>query len=311
MVLVMVLAGSGIGYASAMRAREVEQNNQRLILATTQYELGLVDQEQGNLGSAKNRFEYVLSIYPDFPGIEAKLVEVGFLIAQNDGELIIPTAGPEPTPTVAITIVPTKSTGSTTLLYNQAKAQLEGQDWEGLYSTLSAMREIDPAYKAMEVDGMWYITLRNRGIRLIQEGRLEPGMYSFAMAEQFAPIDADAESYRTWARMYLNAGSHWMVNWYAAVEGFAALYPLVPQLRDSSGITVTQRYSRALAGYGDFLQASYDFCGAAASYRQAASVLTEAGISEKITQADEYCANPPATPTPTVDPSMPTETPTP
>jgi len=311
MVLVMVLAGSGIGYASAMRAREVEQNNQRLILATTQYELGLVDQEHGNLGSAKNRFEYVLSIYPEFPGIEAKLVEVGFMIAQNDGELIIPTVGPEPTPTVAITVVPTKSTSSTTLLYNQARAQLEGQDWEGLYTTLSAMREIDPAYKAMEVDGMWYITLRNRGIRLIQGGQLEPGLYNFALAEQFAPIDADAESYRTWARMYINAGSHWMINWYAAVEGFASLYSLVPQLRDSSGITVTQRYTRALTGYGDFLQASYDFCNAAASYRQAASVLTEAGISEKITQADEYCANPPATPTPTEDPSTPTETPAP
>jgi tetratricopeptide (TPR) repeat protein len=217
MVLVMVLAGSGIGYASAMRARGIEENNQRLILATTQYELGLVDQEQGRLGSAKNRFEYVLSIYPAFPGIEAKLVEIGLLIAQNDGELFIPTVGPEPTPTVAITVVPTKSTNSTTLLYNQAKAQLDGQDWEGLYATLSAMREIDPAYKAMEVDGMWYITLRNRGIRLIQGGQLEPGLYNFALAEQFAPIDADAESYRTWARMYLNAGSHWMIDWYATV----------------------------------------------------------------------------------------------
>ena len=27
------------------------------------------------------------------------------------------------------------------------------------------MREIDPAYKALEVDGMWYLALRNRGIK--------------------------------------------------------------------------------------------------------------------------------------------------
>jgi hypothetical protein len=311
MVLMMVLAGSGIGYASAMRAREIEQKNQRLVLATTQYELGLVDQEQGKLGIAKKRFEYVLSIYPEFPGIEDKLVEIGLLIAQNESETIAPPPGPEPTPTVAITVVPTKSTGSTTLLYNQAKAQLEGQDWEGLYSTIAAMREIDPAYKAIEVDGMWYLALRNHGIRLIQGGQLEPGLYNFALAEHIAPIDADAESYRDWARRYLNAGSHWMVNWYAAVEGFAALYPLVPQLRDASGITVTQRYSRALIGYGDYLQSNYDFCGAAASYRQASSIYADATLPEKITQADEFCANPPATPTPTVDPNAPTVTPTP
>jgi len=152
-------------------------------------------------------------------------VEIGLLIAQDQAGTLIPTLGPEPTPTVAITIVPTKSTGSTTLLFNQAKAQMEGQDWEGLYTTLSAMREIDPAYKAVEVDGMWYLALRNRGIWQIQNGHLEPGMYSFALAKQIAPLDADAESYQEWARMYLNAGSNWMVDWYSAVQGFATLYP--------------------------------------------------------------------------------------
>ena len=310
-MLVMILAGSGVGYASAMRARAIEQDNQRLILATTQFELGLVDQAQGKLEIAQDRFEYVLSIYPEFPGINEKLIEVGLMIGQSQGGTYVPTPGPEPTPTVAITVVPTKTTGSTTLLFNQAKAQLEGQDWEGLYSTLNAMREIDPAYKAVEVDGMWYITLRYRGISLIQGGQLEPGLYSFALAEQFAPIDADAESYRSWARMYLNAGAYWGVDWYKAVEGFAYLYPLVPQLRDSSGITVTMRYSRALAGYGDYLQQNFDFCGAAASYTQAASIYQDPTLQDKITQAEEYCANPPPTPTPTVDPLAPTATPTP
>lgn len=310
-ILMMVLAGSGVGYASAMRARSVEENNQRLLIATTQFELGLVDQDQGKYEIAQERFEYVLSIYPDFPGIEEKLVEIGLLIAQNQAGNLIPTLGPEPTPTVAITIVPTKSTGSTTLLFNQAKAQMEGQDWEGLYTTLSAMREIDPAYKAIEVDGMWYLALRNRGIWQIQNGHLEPGMYSFALAKQIAPLDADAESYQEWARMYLNAGSNWMVDWYSAVQGFATLYPLVPQLRDASGITVTQRYARALIGYGDYLQANYDFCGAASTYRQASSIYAEPSLPEKITQADEYCAHPPPTPTPTLDPNAPTPTPTP
>ena len=157
---------------------------------------------------------------------------------------------------------------------------------------------------------MWYLALRNRGIKQVQNGQLEPGMYSFALAEQIAPIDADAESYRTWARLYLNAGSQWGVNWYSAVEGFAYLYPLVPQLRDSSGISVTQRYAGALSGYGDFLQQNFDYCGSVSSYAQANSIVSNTVPQEKFTQAQEFCANPPATPTPTLDPNAPTPTPT-
>lgn len=310
-MLLITLAGAGAGYATGMRARQVEQDNQRLLLATTQFELGRVDQAEGRLQTAQQRYEYVLSIYPDFPGIDEKLVEVGLAIAQAESGGAVSTPELEPTPYAVITPVPTKNTRSVTLLFNQAESQMTGQDWEGLFTTLSAIREIDPEYKAVQVDGMLYLASRNRGIKLIQGGQLEPGMYSFAVAEQIAPIDADAESYRSWARLYLNAGSHWGINWYAAMEGFAYLYPLVPQLRDSSGITVTMRYSRALVGYGDSLQQAYDFCGAVPIYSQANSIYADETLPGKIAQAEEYCANPPELPTPTVDPSAPTPTETP
>lgn len=310
-MLIITLAGAGVGYASGMRARQIEQENQVLIRATTQFELGQVDQREGRLSTAQQRYEYVLSIYPDFPGIDEKLVEVGLAIAQSENAGTVSTPELEPTPYAAITPVPTKNTRSVTLLFNQASEQMLGQDWDGLFSTLTAMREIDPAYKAVQVDGMLYLALRNRGIRQVQAGQLEPGMYSFAVAEQIAPIDADAESYRSWARLYLNAGSHWQINWYAAMEGFSYLYPLVPQLRDASGITVTQRYSRALIGYGDTLQQGYDFCGAVPIYSQASSIYADETLAGKIAQAEEYCANPPELPTPTLDPSAPTPTETP
>ncbi len=312
-MLLITLAGAGVGYATGMRSRQIEQENQVLLRATTQFELGQVDLREGRLETAQDRFEYVLSIYPDFPGIDEKLVEVGLAIAQAENAVTVSTPELEPTPYAAITPVPTKNTRSVTLLFNQANEQMLGQDWDGLFSTLSAMREIDPEYKAVKVDGMLYLALRNRGIRQIQAGQLEPGMYSFAVAEQIAPIDADAESYRTWARFYLNAGSHWGIDWYRAMEGFAYLYPLVPQLRDSSGITVTQRYSRALIGYGDTLQLSSDYCGAVPIYSQAAGIYADPTLSGKIAQAEEYCANPPEVPTPTLDPlaPAPTETPEP
>ena len=310
-MLLITMAGAGAGYVMGMRTRQIEQENKVLIQATTQFELGQVDLREGRLDTAQDRFEYVLSIYPDFPGIDEKLVEVGLAIAQAENAVIVSTPELEPTPYAAITPIPTKNTRSVTLLFNQASEQMLGQDWDGLFGTLSAMREIDPEYKAVKVDGMLYMALRNRGIRQIQAGQLEPGMYSFAVASQIAPIDADAESYRSWARLYLNAGSHWGIDWYKAVEGFAYLYPLVPQLRDSSGITVTQRYSRALIGYGDTLQLNSDYCGAVPIYSQAAGIYADPTLSGKIAQAEEFCANPPVVPTPTLDPLAPTPTETP
>jgi len=302
-VVVLVLIGSALGYGSAMRTRKIEAENQRLLLATTQFELGKADQQAGRYEIARKRFEYVLSIYPEFPGIDEKLVEIGLVLAQNQGGSVVTTPQAEGTPSNAVTPIPTKDTRSVSILVNQAEAQLKAKDWDGLYTTLSTIREIDPEYNAMNVDGMLYLALRNRGIRQVQAGNLEPGMFSFALAKQLAPIDTDAESYRIWAKLYLNAGSNWVANWQKAVEGFAYLYPLVPQLRDSSGITVTQRYARALIGYGDTLQISYDYCGAATSYSQALSIYAETGLPEKLAQAKEYCANPPVIPTPTVDPS--------
>ena len=310
-MIIIILIGGGIGYASAIRARIIEQNNQRLITATTQFELGLVDQREDRLEAAQTRFEYVLSIYPEFPGITDKLVEVGLAIAQAQGDVVVVSPGTDPEPDTVITPVATKDTTSVSILFNQAQNQLAASDWEGLYTTLDKMRYIDPEYESVKADGMLYLTLRNRGIAQIQAGHLEPGLYSFALASQIAPLDADAESYRTWAGMYLKASSYGLVDEFLgeAVQQFSVLHSLVPNLRDASGFTVSQRYAQALVNMGDFYQRNLDFCGAVPFYQQAASIYAIPSLAEKIPQAEEYCKNPPEVPTPTPDPSAPTATP--
>jgi hypothetical protein len=201
-------------------------------------------------------------------------------------------------------------TKSLSALLSQAQAQYNASDWGGLYTSVTSLRDVDPTYEAIKVDGLYYSALRNRGVSEIQAGNLEIGLYDFALAEDMAPIDKDADSYRQWAIMYLNAGSWWNVNWQNAVDQFASLYGMVPQLMDSSGITVTERYARALEGYGDSLQQALDWCNAVPQYVQAGTIFNIPGLNEKITQAQEYCAAPPPTPTPTVDPYAPTPTPT-
>jgi len=308
-MLVITAIGIGIGYLMAMQARQNAEAEQRLTAANKQYALAIVDQEAGNYNSARQRYEYILQIYPEYPNIDQKLVEIGVLIAQNQGSVQVTTPQPQPTVQAVITPVPTSNTKSTSILLKQAQDQYNAGDWSGLYTTVLALRDIDPSYEPVKVDGLYYAALRNHGVAEIQSGNLESGLYAFALAEDIAPIDVDAESYRMWARMYLAAGSYWSVNWQMAVDQFASLYGMVPQLMDSSGITVTERYARALDGYGDYLQQTFDWCGAVTQYEKAQSIYSFPGLAEKLPQAREYCANPPATPTPTQDPNAPTPTP--
>lgn len=306
-ILLLSAIGSGIGYLLGMQARQAAETEQRLTFANKQYALAIIDQEAGNYNSAKQRYEYILQIYPDYPNIDQKLVEIGVLIAQNQGSVQVTT--PQPTVQAAITPVPTRDTKSTSVLLKQAQDQYKAGDWTGLYNTVLALRDIDPTYEPVKVDGLYYAALRNHGIAEIQAGNLESGLYAFALAEDIAPIDVDAESYRSWARMYLAAGSYWSVNWQMAVDQFATLYGMVPQLMDSSGITVTQRYAKALDGYGDYLQQTFDWCGAVTQYEKSQSIYSYSSVAAKLPQAREYCAHPPATPTPTLDPNAPTPTP--
>jgi tetratricopeptide (TPR) repeat protein len=309
-MLLITAIGIGLGYFSAMQARQTAELQQRLDISNKQFALALNDQAAGNYELAKQRYEYILGIYPDYPGIDQKLVEIGVALAQQKGNTQLATPVPNVTaqPTLSI-IVPTVDTKSVSRLLTQAQDQYRAGDWGGLYTTVTSLRDIDPTYEPIKVDGLYYVALRNRGIADVQAGNLEIALYDFALAEDIAPIDADAQSYRSWAIMYLNAGSWWSVNWQNAVDQFASLYNILPNLMDSSHITVTERYARALIGYGDSLQQAYDWCNAVPQYEKSRSIYAVPGIDDIIVRAQEYCASPPPTPTPTVDPYAPTPTP--
>jgi hypothetical protein len=111
--------------------------------------------------------------------------------------------------------------------------------------------------------------------------------------------------------MYDNAGSYWQINMQQAAALYSELFALVPNLIDSSGITVRSRYAGALEGYGDYLQQTFIWCDAVPQFEAAMGIKSSEELNTKLTQAREYCANPPATPTPTEDPNIPTPTPGP
>ena len=100
-------------------------------------------------------------------------------------------------------------------------------------------------------DGMLYVALRNRGIqKILMEGSLEPGIYDLTQAERFAPLDNQAEAYRTWARFYITGASYWDVDWTQVIYYFEQVYTNFPGMRDGSNMTATERYKKALLNYG-------------------------------------------------------------
>jgi len=302
-MLVITAIGTAIGYKMAIDLRQRGELNERLVTATTQFELAIKNEQEGNLDLARQRLEYILEIYPDFPGLDEKLTDVMLAIALTQGPSQLTTPNPNETTPANVTVVPTKDTKNLATLLNQAQAQLEAKDWTGLLTTVQTIRNLDPFYEAVKMDGLYYMALRNNGIAKVKEGSLEVGIYYFALAEQMAPIDNEAESYRIWARMYDNAGSYWEFDMQQAAALFSELYPLVPNLVDSSGITVRSRYARALEGYGDYLQQTLLWCEAVPQFEASIGIVSSTALSEKLTKAREYCANPPPTPTPVTTPT--------
>jgi hypothetical protein len=153
---------------------------------------------------------------------------------------------------------------------------------------------------------MLFISLRQRGVSKIwDQGNLGGGAYDLALAERFAPLDVQANSWRELARLYLFGSSFWGVIPEQAVFYFSQVAAAAPGLRDSSGITAAERYRQALVQYGDQLGGNGDWCAAQEQYELALTMGADAAIQEKRDNAALKCSPP----TPTQ--AEITETPTP
>lgn len=303
-ILLLAIIGSAVGYGLAIQKRKAAEQEQRYVLATTQYELAIQDQREGRLSMALNRIQYVMTVYPEFPGVDDKLKEILLAIGTSSTPVAL-------SPTTAPTPAPTKDTRAVSELYLALKSQYDNKEWDNAIQTVKSIRDADPSYEVMKVDGLYYGALRNDGVALIQKGNLETGLYYLALAETMAPVDTDAEAYRVWSRMYLTGASWWGINWEKVTIYFSQLNGMVPDLIDSSSTTVRQRYAKALDLWGDQLAAGGDFCSAVPKYEASLQVTYSKAMEDKLGAARTGCENqPPATETPQPTPSE-TVTPTP
>jgi tetratricopeptide (TPR) repeat protein len=312
----MTASGGYAGYRSALDERLEKEAIHVTTIALEQFQMGLDDLAAERYEAARDRFEYVIELDPSFPGAADKLAEALLAMAIEN------TPTPAPTPTIEIS--PTPDLRGAEELYNQSMQHLRNKEWDQAVQTLDLLRKEDLSYRTLDVDGMYYIALRYRGVqKIIYEGNLEGGMYDLSLTETFGPLDHEANGFRNWARMYVSGASFWEVDWERVLSFFGQIYPALPNLRDGSNITAVERFRRASIGYGDQLVEKEEYCAAVDQYNNALSITEDAEVRRKADEAFNNCQSPgsggeeaqtPATPdpgiiTPTVDPNQITPTP--
>jgi len=292
-VLLVVLGGAAFaGIRVGLNVRENNARATQTVELKQQYDLGVTDLAAGRYALAAERFQYILTLDPNYPGAAEKLTEAHAAMNQ--------TATPAPTRT------PLPASQDPAEIFALARKAYASGDWEGVIALLAQLHALDPSYKAVEADGMVFVALRNRGVTRIQEGdEMEAGIFDLDQAEAFGPLDTEAVNYRAWARLYLEAQSYWGVNWQQAVETLKLLYVLAPNFHDTS-----RKLYQATLNYAAQLAAAGDDCAAAEQYAASQQLFVDPVIANTQATAQAVCLLTPS-PAPTLDLTASPATPTP
>jgi tetratricopeptide (TPR) repeat protein len=281
--LLALIAGGSVyaGYNSAIDQRTRYESTLVAGEAGNQYVLAQQDIALGNYDRARQRLEYLIKIDPNYPNASEQLA---FVLTQ---QRITATPTMVPTPT----LTPTPDYRGRDELLSQAQNLLIARDWTGAIDTLLHLRKNYPDFMAVQVDGMLFVALRNRGVdKIAQLHDLEGGNYDLTLAERFGPLDAEARNWRDWAELYIRGASFWGVDWGQTVYYFSQLASAAPNLSDISGWTASNRYLDALLGYGNWLAAKGQWCDAQMQYDTYMSLLASPQVEPTAMYAADQCA---------------------
>jgi hypothetical protein len=289
-------AGLGLGYIHETEAVEKQQAQSSEMELRAQFDLGKLDFYAGRYDIALQRFEFILGKNPDYPEAMDYLTQVLYRIAKDEGEMVIDISRPQATSPPTLT--PTPDNRAVDEIFSSAIIMFENEEWRSLGKTLLALRNHDPLYKVNFVDRMMYVAHYFNGLDKIRyEGDLEGGLYELSLAELFAPLDTQAETYRNWARIYQIGMSFWYVYPDRSAYYFAQLASAAPYLQDLSGVPAITRYRLALVMYGEILTNEGDWCNALEQFELAQGIYYNPELEPKIQEVEELCRYSIATPT--------------
>jgi hypothetical protein len=295
--LVVVFLSAISGYLSGRESALTGRAAMAADVMREQFDLGVQDLLEARYELARQRFEYILSVDPAYPGAVELLGEALHALnvpTRTSG----PTAAP-PTPTATLDVSSLES------LFVQAQGFFGQGDWTGTLQALLAIRARDPAYRLAEVNALMSGALRSRGLEKISRGQLEQGLYDLALAERFGALDAQAIAWRNTASFYLLANSYIGLDWPVAEDYFSSI--CAGGTWDSC-----RKFALAAMKHGDLLMGTPDPCGAVVHYQLSLNTFDNAVLAPTATHAMDQCMTVTATLwtlTPTLTPTLGTPTP--
>jgi hypothetical protein len=291
--LTLTIGAAGIGGYLVGTNQGLDRKAENVKAVTDeQFALALEDLDAGRFDIARQRLEYISRLDPSYPQVAEHLAIA--LLALN-----APTATPIPQVTPTPNLAPIED------LVDLANIKIAEEDWTGAIEALLALRAKDPTYKPVEVDGLLFIALRNRGMLRITLGLMEEGLYDLSLASRFGPLDLNATHSKSLAEQYLLANSYYGLNWAMAAELFAQLC-IQGATSDSC-----YKYGFSSWSYGDLLYSLDDPCGAKEQYHQSLNTWDNPEYYPTATKAAHACetATAPAPPPPPQETETPEGTP--
>jgi tetratricopeptide (TPR) repeat protein len=171
-------------------------------------------------------------------------------------------------------------------MFNQAQQASLNSEWDKAIEALLALRGNDASYRPVDIDGMLFLALRNRGrYRILNENNLESGIYDLTLASNFGPLDSEASGLMNWTQMYITGASFWGIDWAQAVDYFSQVAPQMPNLMDGSKMTATERLRLALFEYGNTLAQQGQVCKALKLYEQSYAIGPDPQVQTAYDQA--------------------------
>jgi tetratricopeptide (TPR) repeat protein len=163
------------------------------------------------------------------------------------------------------------------------------KDWNAAIDALLALRGKDINFHVVDVDGMLFIALRNRGYQKITQADLESGIYDLSLASNFGPLDSEAEGLMSWSQMYITGASFWGIDWQQVIDYFVQVAPQMPNLMDNSGLTATERLRQAYFEYGNQLASQGQACKALELYQQSLAIAPNSEVETAMNTVAKQC----------------------
>jgi tetratricopeptide (TPR) repeat protein len=280
--LVLLGLSTGGGVYFGMRQGERERDERLEQEVERHYQAGLERLDAGNLELARAEFEYVLQIDPKHALAQQGIAEVEVQSRPD------PTATAEPEGPISDSV------------YREAMEHYEAERWQDAAATLTSLRQIDPQYKAEQVEEMLFESRYQAGMALLEEDDFELGIFYLDRAVALRPLDEAATTQRRLAQQYVEAYGYWGVDWERCIERFEALYWAAPDYKD-----VFQRLYQAHVQYAEAWEAQGERCPAVEQYDEALRLLSSSQVEEKRAEAAEVCQRATPTPVPTIEGSRP------